>query len=166
MADKKKVSKGVAAIEEAEFNGYFNTKKEMIYKNIIWDLLNKSHNEKNKAQKQEKMKKDDKRKRHASRTNHEEDDNQRKKKRRLSSKVNYDVLEKLMNDDATTPEPVKTERECKEEKTVERESCGEGDEVENGNENEEDEDVDYGNIYYGDEDEEEYNNYEEDYEDY
>lgn len=162
MADKKKVSKRVAAIEASEINGYFNTKKEMIYKSIIWDLLNKSHNEKTKTRKQEKTKKDDKRKRLAARTNHdEEDDNENKKKRRLSSKVNYDVLEKLMNDKKITPEPEKIDRECKE-KDVEKEISFEVEEVEN----EEDEEVDYGNIYYGDEDEEDFNNYDEDYEDY
>lgn len=95
-------NRGVAAIDDAEIKGYLNTKKDMIYKNIIWEILNKrylqgeSQKQKQKQPGKEKNEKSEGAKR-KKRINDEIEEE--KKKQRLSSKVNFDVLEKLEEDE-------------------------------------------------------------------
>lgn len=159
----KNVAKSVSAIDDAEIKGYFNTRKEMIYKKIIWEVMNKEYlqgkrekreeprNKKNKKSAAERTNDESKKKK---RVEHEMEEKKKMKKQRLGSKINFDVLEKQEGEEEKGGRKVETETEVSEKYVVETEE----------NYSEENEQNDYENVYYeGEKDEEQGYNFDEDY---
>ncbi|KAK0605446.1 hypothetical protein LWI29_026913 [Acer saccharum] len=150
-------------IDEADTNGYLNTKKEALYKKMIWELLNKDYTTQNqqpkKNQKTPKPNKNKKRAAVASQVDMDvEKQKKKKKKKNLGSKVNFDALEKETGSDPEEEEEEKGAGKLGE--VDETESCGGDGDVDYRDgfqeENENNEDVDYGDYVYREGEEEEY----------
>ncbi|KAK1569146.1 hypothetical protein Q3G72_033142 [Acer saccharum] len=148
-------------IDEADTNGYLNTKKEALYKKMIWELLNKDYTIQNqqpkKNQKTPKPNNNKKRAAAASQVDMDaKEQKKKKKKKNLGSKVNFDALEKETGSDPEEEEEEKGAGKLGE--VDETESCGGDGDYRDGfqEENENNEDVDYGDYVYREGEEEEY----------
>ncbi|KAB2025776.1 hypothetical protein ERO13_D06G146200v2 [Gossypium hirsutum] len=84
-------------INDAEITGYLNNKKEMLFKKLIWEAMNKDY-QKKKQRKPATRKKSSARKAVDSRMEKVTEEEVLEKKKGLSSKINYDALEKLTNE--------------------------------------------------------------------
>ncbi|MBA0598221.1 hypothetical protein Gorai_007994, partial [Gossypium raimondii] len=84
-------------INDAEVTGYLNNNKEMLFKKLIWEAMNKDY-QKKKQRKPATRKKSSARKAVDSRMEKVTEEEVVEKKKGLSSKINYDALEKLTNE--------------------------------------------------------------------
>ncbi|KAI9194981.1 hypothetical protein LWI28_010570 [Acer negundo] len=152
-----------STIDEADINGYLNTKKEALYKKMIWELLNKDYTtQKQQPKKNQKPPKPKNNKKIAAAASQVDmDAEEQKKKKNLGSKVNFDALEK-----ETGSDPEEEKGAVKLGEVDETESRGgDGDcDYKDGfqEENENNEDVDYGDYVYREGEEEEYGCYDND----
>ncbi|MBA0723442.1 hypothetical protein Golax_004021, partial [Gossypium laxum] len=106
-------------INDAEITGYLNNKKEMLFKKLIWEAMNKDYQKNSKKERREVVekketdylseylkkqrkpatrKKSSARKAVDSRMEKVTEEEVVEKKKGLSSKINYDALEKLTNE--------------------------------------------------------------------
>ncbi|KAK2641470.1 hypothetical protein Ddye_023233 [Dipteronia dyeriana] len=146
-----------STIDEADINGHLNTKKEALYKKMIWEILNKDYTtqkqQPKKTQKPPKPNNNNKKAAAASQVDMDAEE-QKKKKKNLGSKVNFDALEK-----ETGSDPEEEEKGTgKLGEVDETESCGGDGDYRHGfqEKNENNEDVDYGVYVYREDEEEEY----------
>ncbi|PPS14485.1 hypothetical protein GOBAR_AA06085 [Gossypium barbadense] len=112
-------------INDAEITGYLNNKKEMLFKKFIWEAMNKDY-QKKKQSKPATRKNSSARKAVGSRMEKvtEEEVVEKKKVffRGLSSKINYDALEKLNNEpEEKDSEKAKEGIDSNRDKQIERE---------------------------------------------
>ncbi|TXG73089.1 hypothetical protein EZV62_001668 [Acer yangbiense] len=151
-----------STIDEADINGYLNTKKEALYKKMIWELLNKDYTtqkqQPKKNHKPPKPNNNNKRTADASQVDMDaEEQKKKKKKKNLGSKVNFDALEKETGSDPEEEEDKGAGKLGKVDETESRGGDGDGDYRDGFQvENENNEDVDYGDYVYREGEEEEY----------
>lgn len=92
-SSESEVSESLSDIDDAEVAPYLNTKKEAFYKSIIWEAMNKDY-AKGKSRKRARQPKKAAPPNKAVKISTEMDN-----KKRPSSKINYDALKKLSDED-------------------------------------------------------------------
>ncbi|XWS19961.1 hypothetical protein CRYUN_Cryun31cG0060600 [Craigia yunnanensis] len=96
---------GLSDIDDAEITGYLNNKTEMLFKKLVWEAMNKDYPKKQRKPATGK-KSTYAKKAVASRTGKGKEE-EKENRKRLSSKINYDALEKLTDESEAATEKAK-----------------------------------------------------------
>ncbi|XP_021294611.1 uncharacterized protein LOC110424381 isoform X3 [Herrania umbratica] len=84
-------------IDDAEITGYLNNNTEMLFKKMVWEAMNKDYR-KQKQKKPTMGKKSTSAKKAVASRMEKRKEEEKENKMRLSSKINYDALEKLSDE--------------------------------------------------------------------
>ncbi|KAK6264373.1 hypothetical protein QUC31_012519 [Theobroma cacao] len=93
-------------IDDAEITGYLNNNTEMLFKKMVWEAMNKDYRKQKQKKPTTGKKSTSAKKAVASRMEKRKEEGKENKKR-LSSKINYDALEKLSDEPEEVAEKTK-----------------------------------------------------------